>query len=152
MSLRIVPESNAPNTYSHVSQSTSAPSAPGLYDVLRNGIGPAAASASNGTTPIDSTHPLEVRLKNWDETQRALRQQMLRRNLGKAEPIRRDLELKTVRDGEWRPVALYGAQPSVHEDILMGKDDTITWEDVFTGDDMRQIPGIHDEMEKRLGV
>lgn len=77
----------------------------------------------------------------------------LRRTYGIAEPIRRGMELKMVRDSEWRPAILGGGAaglPSVHEDILRGRDDTMSWEDVFTGDETRPIAGVHDEMEKKL--
>ena len=74
----------------------------------------------------------------------------LRRMYGMAEPIRREMELKIVRDGTWRPAALGGAVPSVHEDILRGRDESVTWEDVYPGDVGRGIPGMHDEMERKL--
>lgn len=76
----------------------------------------------------------------------------LRRTFGIAEPIRRGMELKIVRDGEWRPMALGSRLPSVHEDILRGRESTLAWEDVFTGDETRAVPGIHDEMEKKLKI
>lgn len=76
----------------------------------------------------------------------------LKRTFGMAEPIRRGMELKIVRDGEWRPMALGNGLPSVHEEILRGRDDTITWEDVYTGEDMRGVAGFHDEMEKKLKI
>ena len=60
------------------------------------------------------------------------------------------MELKVVRDGEWRPMALGGGLRSVHEDILQGKDDTMTWEDVYTGEDSKGVVGFHDEMEKKM--
>ncbi len=60
----------------------------------------------------------------------------LRRTYGMAEPIRRGMELKITRDGEWRPLAITGGSGmgSVHEEILRGRDATITWEDVFSGE------------------
>lgn len=76
----------------------------------------------------------------------------LRRTFGIAEPIRRGMELKIVRDGEWRPMALGAGLPSVHEDILKGREDTITWDDVFTGNETRAVAGFHDEMEKKLKI
>lgn len=76
----------------------------------------------------------------------------LRRTYGMAEPIRRGMELKIVQKGEWRPMALGNGLPSVHEDILRGRDATITWEDVFTGDETRAVAGFHDEMEKKLKI
>jgi proteasome maturation protein len=74
----------------------------------------------------------------------------LRRTFGIAEPIRRGMELKITREGEWRPLALGGGAPGVHEDILSGKDTTIAWEDVFKGDEMRTLPGFHEEVERKV--
>lgn len=76
----------------------------------------------------------------------------LRRTFGIAEPIRRGMELKIVRDGEWRPMALAGGLPSLHEEILKGREDMITWEDIYTGDETRGVAGFHDEMEKKLKI
>lgn len=76
----------------------------------------------------------------------------LRRTYGMAEPIRRGMELKIVQNGEWRPMALGNGLPSVHEDILRGRDTTITWEDVYKGDETRAVAGFHDEMEKKLKI
>jgi hypothetical protein len=58
--------------------------------------------------------------------------EMLRRQFGIAEPVRRGMELKIAAAGEWRPAAL-GGSSSVHKDILEGRDCEIGWEDVFTG-------------------
>lgn len=148
--MRIVPANSNPSTFSHVSHTTSAPSAPGIHDTLRHGVGLSPHDAKS-TVPV-SAHPLEARLKNWEATQEAVRMETLRRTFGIAEPIRRGMELKIVQNGEWRPMALGGGLPSVHEDILRGKDDTITWEDVFTGDETRPVAGFHDEMEKKLKI
>jgi proteasome maturation protein len=74
----------------------------------------------------------------------------LRRTFGMAEPVRRGMELKIARDGEWRPLVLGGAVPGVHEDILTGRDTTIGWEDVFTSSDMRSVPGFHEELEAKV--
>lgn len=105
----------------------------------------------------------------------------LRRTFGIAEPVRRGMELKIVRDGTFRPAVLGGnGLGNVHEDILVlgGRDTEIGWEDVFKGlfllfsppsniirlgnintdssspfkpgDEFREPPTFHDEMEKRL--
>ena len=147
-SMRIVPGDAAPSSFTHTSHTSSAPSAPGTHDTLRHGVGPSAYDQRDAK-PV-SAHPLEARLKNWEATQDAMRMESLRRTYGIAEPVRRGMELKIVRDGEWRPLVLGGGLPSVHEDILRGREDTITWEDVFTGDETRGVVGIHDEMEKKL--
>ncbi|KOS17738.1 Proteasome maturation factor UMP1 [Escovopsis weberi] len=163
-SLRIVPARSNPNSFAHTSHTSSAPSAPGIHDTLRHGLGPspfdssfssssAAAAAAAAAQPI-SRHPLEARLKNWEATQESVKMESLRRTFGVAEPVRRAMELKLVRDGEWRPMLLgaAGGLPSVHEDILRGRDDSLQWEDVFTGDEMRPLAGFHDEMEKKLSI
>ncbi|OAA81124.1 20S proteasome maturation protein Ump1 [Akanthomyces lecanii RCEF 1005] len=155
MSMRFVPSSQAASSYSHTGgasqqASTSAPSAPGLHDTLRYGVGPSAYDAQ--TTRATSAHPLEARLKNWEATQEAVRMESLKRTFGMGEPIRRGMELKIVRDGQWRPMVLGTGLPSVHEDILRGREDTITWEDVYTGDESRGVAGFHEEMEKKCKV
>ncbi|KAF4126694.1 proteasome maturation protein [Geosmithia morbida] len=150
MSMRIVPQGEKPTTFT--ATTTSAPSAPGIHDTLRHGVGASPYDTAAGI-PL-SSHPLEARLKNWEATQDAVRMNTLRRTFGMGEPIRRAMELKMVRDSEWRPMALSTgtALPSVHEDILRGRDDSLTWDDVFTGDQTRPVPGVHEEMEKKLKI
>ncbi|KAK4108423.1 proteasome maturation factor UMP1 [Canariomyces notabilis] len=152
MSLRIVPAEGHLNSFSHIAERTAgAPSAPGLHDTLRAGVGPSPYSAAENKPT--SAHPLEARLKSWEATREALRMETLRRTYGIAEPIRRGMELKITREGEWKPMALGGTSGglgSVHEEILSGRDDTITWEDVFTGEELRAPVGIHDEIERKL--
>ncbi|CEJ84798.1 Putative Proteasome maturation factor [[Torrubiella] hemipterigena] len=151
MSMRIIPEANTSSSFSHnAEQTTSAPSAPGVHDTLRHGLGQTPLEAKS-SKPV-SAHPLEARLKNWEATQEAVRMETLRRTFGMAEPIRRGMELKMVRDSEWRPLALGNGLPSVHEEILRGREDIITWEDIYTGDDTKPIAGFHDEMEKKLKI
>lgn len=60
----------------------------------------------------------------------------LRRAYGIAEPVRRGMELKIVRDSTFRPAVLGGMKGgNVHEDILVlgGRDAEIGWEDIFQG-------------------
>jgi len=84
---------------------------------------------------LQSAHPLEARLVQWRETQDRVKMEMLRRQFGIAEPVRRGMELKITKEGEWRPAAL-GHSSGVHKDILEGRDTEIGWEDVFTGKHM----------------
>lgn len=155
--MRIVPPADYSSTYKAVN--TSAPSAPGIHDTLRHGVGPSSlpadlSTSSSSSTPPVSRHPLESRLKAWESTQEALRMEVLRRTYGIAEPIRRGMELRIARDGEWRPMALGGGPgiPSVHEDVLRGREATLTWEDVFTGEEQRGGVSVHDEMERKLKI
>ncbi|KAJ6139974.1 hypothetical protein N7471_006460 [Penicillium samsonianum] len=168
MSLRIAPPSgNATQTSNLTTRqqaslqaprpSKGAPSAPGLPDTLRNKLTQAAtahASSTNSSGEVpSSTHPLEARLLAWRATQDAMKMEGLRRAYGIAEPVRRGMELKIVRDGTFRPAVLGGMRGgNVHEDILVigGRDSEVQWEDIYTGDDLREPPAFHDEMEKRL--
>lgn len=111
-----------------------------------------------------------------------MKMESLRRAYGIAEPVRRGMELKIVRDSTFRPAVLGGMKGgSIHEDILTlgGRDSEVQWEDIFpgtyldrppfcpedardiiclghllticfVGDEFREPPTFHDEMEKRL--
>jgi proteasome maturation protein len=75
----------------------------------------------------------------------------LRRTFGMAEPIRRGMELKITREGEWRPAVLGGGlERGVHEDILRGMEAGCSWEDVFKGDETRGVVGFHEEVERKV--
>ncbi|KAI1205852.1 proteasome maturation factor UMP1 [Annulohypoxylon truncatum] len=156
MSMRIVPPASHSSTFKAVN--TSAPSAPGVHDTLRHGVGPTSSLTTSSSSSLPeapiSRHPLESRLKAWESTQEALRMESLRRTFGIAEPIRRGMELKIARDGEWRPLALGGGAgvKSVHEDILRGREAMMDWEDVFTGEEQRGAVGVHEEMERKLKI
>lgn len=150
-SLRIVPAPAHAASFSHAAaHASSAPSAPGVHDTLRHGVGPSPLDGAGA--PPASAHPLEARLRGWEATRDALRMQSLRRAFGVAEPVRRGMELSIVRAGEWRPLALGPGLASVHEDILRGHDDSMTWDDVFTGEATRGAVAFHDEMEKKLKI
>ncbi|KAH6662941.1 proteasome maturation factor UMP1 [Plectosphaerella plurivora] len=158
MSYRIVPAAQNSKTFQ---AGHHAPSVPGLHDTLRAGVGPSPLSSSHAnatsSTPsadLTSAHPLEARLKNWEATQESMRMQTLRRTYGAAEPIRRQMELKITRAGDWRPAVLSNGSMGLHEEILRNKDTSIAWEDVYTGEEglggNAGLLGVHDEMERKL--
>ncbi|KAL2406437.1 hypothetical protein ABEF95_015473 [Exophiala dermatitidis] len=175
MSLRVAPPSSHATSTTNTSTSKlsssssskttlldrGAPSAPGVHDTLRSSL--LATDNDNETTSkITSTHPLEARLAQWTATQESTRMNLLRRNFGIAEPLRRGMELKMVREADsFRPTVL-GAPGRVHQEILTGRDTEITWEDVYQGQDgLRlglstggdgQAVGWTDEMERKLGM
>ncbi|KAJ4294723.1 hypothetical protein N0V88_004957 [Collariella sp. IMI 366227] len=138
MALRITPADTHHTSFTHISSSsTAAPSAPAST----------TPSARASAPPLRRPHPghlsppLESRLKNWEATREALRMETLRRAYGMAEPIRRGMELKITKEGSggrWR------------SEILRGRDETITWEDVYTGEDSRAVVSVQEEMERKL--
>ncbi|KAH8152348.1 uncharacterized protein LAJ45_03775 [Morchella importuna] len=139
MSLRIIP---APKHAVQISTTNGAPSVRSIPDPMRNGLQSVSAE-------VNGKHPLEARLKNWDETQQALKMESLMRVYGAQEPIRRGMEMK-ISGSDWRPAQL-GGPSNFHLDILKGKDTTIEWEDVYKGtDNTEELPGFHAEMESKL--
>ncbi|CAK3927103.1 proteasome maturation factor UMP1 [Lecanosticta acicola] len=154
MSLRIVPSASNPTT-THAN--IGAPSAPGVHDTLRANLNlttpaPKTTTSSSSSTSIASAHPLESRLANWRSQQEALKMELLRRQFGIAEPVKRQMELAIVRAGEWQPAALGGrGTAGLHADILAGTDCEFGWEEVFVGEEMRAEPvDFHTEMEGRF--
>ncbi|KZF23247.1 proteasome maturation factor UMP1 [Xylona heveae TC161] len=149
MSLRVTPGASHPTS---TAKYPSAPSAPGLPDRLRASATPAAQTNDNGPAqqPLSSSHPLEARLANWQATQESIKMEGLRRTFGIAEPIRRGMELRMARQGEWRPAALGGNTKGVHTELLEGRESDITWEDVFVGGEFGEGVDFHSEMEARL--
>ena len=131
-SLRIVPQKG------HAQQTAlapSAPSAPGVHDTLRSNQSlNTPHNASPAFSAVASSHPLEARLNSWRSTQDTLKMNMLRREFGIAEPIRRGMEVKICQEGEWRPAVLGYKGEGVHEEILSGRDASVDWEDVFNGE------------------
>ncbi|KAI9729288.1 MAG: 20S proteasome maturation factor [Cirrosporium novae-zelandiae] len=151
MSLRITPAASHQTTTTNLKASApSAPSAPGLPDILRANL-TSPPPAQDGSVDLQSAHPLEVRLKMWTQTQENLKMAGLRRTFGMAEPIRRGMELNITRAGEWRPAVL-GGGAGVGEEILTGRSEQVTWEDVYTGDETREPCSMHAEMERRVGM
>jgi proteasome maturation protein len=85
-----------------------------------------------------------------------MKMSLLRRQFGIAEPVRRGMELATVKSGEWRPAVLGEGSAGVHRQILEGRDCELDWEDVYRGEGMGVGEGMggefHVEMERRCGM
>ncbi|KAF3935564.1 hypothetical protein ABW19_dt0203057 [Dactylella cylindrospora] len=138
--LRLVPTSSQPSKISlPTSSTTGAPSVTSVHDTLRHGL-PSTSSTLN------SNHPLENRLKNWDATQESLKMETLKRTFGIAEPVRRGME-KMIVGADFRPAVL-GGSSNLHMDILNNRDCWIDWEDVFVGDGSdADVPDFHTEFD-----
>ena len=148
-SLRIVP---ATTTTTSTPANLGAPSAPGVHDTLRHNLNLSApAPKASGAPSTSSTHPLEARLSAWKQQQDDVKMSLLRRQFGIAEPVRRGMELATVKNGEWRPAALGEPSAGVHRQILEGRDCELDWEDVYTGEVGSGLE-FHAEMERRCGM
>lgn len=149
-SLRVVPENDNKATINHTQFGEQAAHAPGLNDVLRSQEGPA-----NLSSKINNRHPLESRLKNWDENQHQTRLESYRRIFGAGEPIKRSMELSIVDATDFKPEILGGSSVNeLHKDVLLNRDASIDWEDVYKGGmtDGYNVKDFHSEMERKMGI
>jgi proteasome maturation protein len=144
----IPPASSVPTT---LKPTQGAVSVSVVHDTLSLGL-PSTSST------INSRHPLESRIKNWNTQQDELKLEMARRLGGIGEVIRIATERKVVGE-DFRPVAL-GGPSNVHLDILSGRDTKIDIDDIYNGlamlkcwlildTETASVP-FHIEMEKRL--
>lgn len=122
--------------------------APGLPDILKTQSGPL-----NLASKINNRHPLEQRIANWEQTQHETRMEVYRRVFGAGAPIKRDMELQIVDATDFKPEVLGGAD-SMHREILMNKDTSLDWEDVYAGgiESGAPVRDFHMEMEKKVGI
>ena len=107
----------------------------------------------NIASKLNDRHPLETRIQNWETTQNATRLEMYRRVFGAGEPIKRTMELSVVDATDYKP-ALLGGSDGLHRDILLNREATVDWEDVYRGgfESGNHVPDFHSEMETRLGL
>ncbi|KAK9471649.1 uncharacterized protein V1510DRAFT_367634, partial [Dipodascopsis tothii] len=109
------------------------------------------------------SHPLQNRLENWESTQFDLKLENLRRLFGAHEPVRRMMELEACRASmPFIPSTLsrstvvsanggLGASSDVANEILMGRDQIVDWEDIYGGNISRPLD-FHTELERRMKI
>lgn len=146
--MRIVPESNQKLSVSTTAFGDVSENTPALQDTLRAQQGPLSISSQ-----LNNRHPLENRVQNWEETQLNTRLEMYRRVYGAGEPIKRTMELSLLDATDFKPEIL-GGSDSLHKDILLNREATVDWEDVYRGgfEAGYNVRDFHSEMEKRLGI
>lgn len=76
---------------------------------------------------------------------------LLRRQFGMGEPVRRGMEMKICREGEWVPSCV-GGSARTGEEILAGRDTEIAWEDIYKGEEGVRDGDIQAEIEGRIGL
>lgn len=81
-----------------------------------------------------------------------LKMEGFRRTFGAGEPIRRAMELEVVKTTDLMPKIL-GGPSSLHQDILLNKDSTVTWEEIYPDQAHNDLKlDFHSELEKRMGI
>ncbi|CAJ0764209.1 8843_t:CDS:10, partial [Entrophospora sp. SA101] len=115
----------------------------GIHDTFR--FGPKSIESD-----ISPTHPLENRLKYWEETQSNLKLTLHRKVYGLHAPIRQLMERSIVSKVQRFPVL---ESSNLGLDILMGKDETIDFED-FLNDPSQSTDmiDIHSAMEHKYNI
>ncbi|EGW35770.1 proteasome maturation factor [Spathaspora passalidarum NRRL Y-27907] len=148
MSLRIIPNNQQESSVTTTKFGEAAEHAPGLQDILRTQEGPL-----NISSKLNNRHPLESRITTWEKTQEETKLEMYRRVFGAGEPIKRTMELNIVEATDFKPSVL-GGSDSMHKDILLGKDTSVDWEDVYPGgfESGNNVKDFHTEMEKKMGI
>lgn len=136
------------SSVSTTSHSDASHNVPALPDTLRQQQGPLSIASQ-----VNGRHPLEARLSNWESAQQATKLEMYRRVFGAADPIRRNMELSIVEATDFRP-ELLGGPDSMHRDILLNKEATVDWEDIYNGgfESGGGVSDFHSEMERKLGI
>lgn len=124
-----------------------------LPDTLRAQTGPQSINSQ-----VNNRHPLELRIRNWDSQQQELKMTQYKQIFGLAEPLRRTMELEVVNATDFKPSCVDGGfKNDMHSKIMLGKDMSIDWEDVYGSsysDGMGNIGGqdIHTEFERNVGI
>ena len=145
-SLRIIPANSQLRSINNQQDGESSYSVSGLSDMFKNG-GPVSLSSK-----INDKHPLEARVRNWEQTQQDLKMEQYKRLFGIGEPLKRTMELEIVKNTDFKPEIL-GGSSNLHRDILLNKDSSVEWEDVYPGGiDNEFSSNFHAEMERKMGI
>ncbi|GAA6064218.1 hypothetical protein JCM10212_003827 [Sporobolomyces blumeae] len=148
-SLALVPGPSS-STRSTISLATSANSL-GAHDQLRHG------GARSLAAEVSVKHPLEARLRDWDETRENLDMTLARNLYGVHAPVRHLMERSLVAHSAGpvaRPAALgagFTRASNLGLDILLGKDEEISPQDVLVDRvETGQLGDFHLAMEHKL--
>lgn len=147
--MNIVPRSDYRTSVSTADDKQTASNAlKALPDTFRKQDGGAVPLSSQ----LNDRHPLEARLQHWEATQRDRQLEQYRQIFGIAEPMKRVMELEIVDRTDFNPLN----QSALHRDILLNKDASIDWEDVYPGSGLRSgnVLGddVHASIERRTGI
>ncbi|KAH3902241.1 probable Proteasome maturation factor UMP1 [Saccharomycodes ludwigii] len=155
--MNVLPVTDYKSTISTASPNTITSNAvPSLPDRLRQQKG--------GAVPLSMTelsnknkHPLEYHLNNYEKAQESRKLQQYRQIFGIAEPMKRMMDLNIINATDFAPVNSNGniSGNLPHRDILLNKEFTFDWEDVYKDDlEYNNEIGndIHSKIEKNIGL
>lgn len=100
---------------------------------------------------VTAKHPLEHRLAEWENTQEELKMNLARNMYGMHAPIKMAMERSLVVKA--RGPSMLPRQSNVGLDILMGKDESIDFEDFLNVPELStEMVDAHTVMEHQLGI
>ncbi|KAF9207441.1 hypothetical protein BGZ49_000394 [Haplosporangium sp. Z 27] len=141
-SLRLTPSSKASTAGSASVLDTA--NSYGLHDTMRFGMRQIASEVS-------MKHPLENRLVEWESTQEELKMNSARNLYGMHAPIKMAMERSLVIKA--RGPSMIPQRSNLGLDILMGKDETIDFEDFLNVPEMStEMVDPHTVMEHQIGL
>ena len=154
--MNIVPPRNFPSAVStdndHQNLSNAVKSLPDTFRQQQGGALPLS-------TQLNDRHPLESHLQRWEDTQYRRQLEQYRQVFGIAEPMKRVMELELVKSTDFNPLSDITQNSSIHRDILMNKDNSIDWEDVYPDTHVRTMASgmmvandIHSKIESKLNL
>ncbi|CAB4396664.1 unnamed protein product [Rhizophagus irregularis] len=139
-SLRITPSTQPDSTNKSIAETVNSF---GVHDTFR--YGPKSIA-----TDILPKHPLEHRLKHWEETQTNLKFTLERRIYGIHAPVRQLMERSIVSRVQRAPIL---PSSNLSLEVLMGKDETIDFEDFLNVPELStDMMDMHASMEHKLGI
>ncbi|PKI84637.1 hypothetical protein MVES1_001720 [Malassezia vespertilionis] len=141
-SMQIVPPSV--RTHTSVSGQDTAHAEHGVHDTMRYGL-----RSMHAETAASTQHPIQNRLEQWEDNQRAWKMTVQRNTYGIGMPLRTAMERKLVASNYHMPARRVA---NLHLDVLDGKDETISPADVLpTGIEYGPVD-IHAAMERKYNV
>ncbi|CAI5759196.1 unnamed protein product [Candida verbasci] len=145
----VVPSDQKQNSVNSIKFNDASSHTPSLQDTLRSEEGPL-----NISSKINNQHPLESRINNWEANEYDNKLEMYRRVFGSGEPIKRTMDLKIIEEVDQYKPSLLSNGNSLHKDVLLNKDTSIDWDDIYTGGFANgdNVKDFHSEMEKRLNI
>lgn len=146
--MNVAPPSNFPSQVS-TDKGLNSNAIKSLPDTLRQQNGGSVPHSSQ----LNNRHPLESRLQQWDQTQQTRQLEQYRQIFGIAEPMKRVMDLKLVKQTDFNPLN----QSNLHRDILLNKESSIDWEDIYGESPLNQSGNllgdeIHAKIESHTGI
>lgn len=106
---------------------------------------------------LNDRHPLESHLKNFDIERRNLKLKQYNDIFGVAAPMKNIMDLNIINSTNFNPLN-NNTNNNLHSDILLNKDCSIDWEDIYNDNDYSinnntmNLDSVHTKIEHSLNI